>query len=500
MKLLSAQQIHELDQYTIENEPIASIELMERAARACTDFLMSNYEGLNFYIVAGTGNNGGDGLAIARQLDELKQSVRVCVIGRAANGSTDFKTNLERLKLHPKIKIEIYNPEENVPEEELEEGVLVDALFGTGLTRPAEGGYKKVIKWINELTIPVVSIDLPSGMSADLNPIEPGTVVQAQHTLSFQIPKIPFLFDDHRSSAGRVHILDIGLDKEYHQKMVSDQFFLTRNIAQKLRRKRTAFSHKRSYGHVLLAAGSDDKMGAAILAAEAVMRGGAGLLTAHIPASGANAMNTVIPEAMLSLDADENNISRIGIEDADVTVLGPGMGIKPETEKALGDYLSSSNAQLILDADALNMLAVNEDWWQYLKGRAILTPHPGEFDRLTGSGKHQIDQYRALKKFAAEKEVVIILKGAFSRVAFPNGETYFNSTGNPGMATAGSGDVLAGLCGGILGAGYSLEDAALLAVYLHGKAGDLCADDNSQEALTARMITAHLGKAWKSLD
>lgn len=499
MKLLSAEQIKALDEYTIVNEPISSLDLMERAAKECTDFLMSQFQGKRFTIVAGTGNNGGDGLAIARQLDVLKQECSVLVIGRPANGSQDFKTNLERLKLHPKIDVSIIDPEEMMPVD-LESGILVDALFGTGLTRSIEGGHKSIIHWINAQKVMKVSIDLPSGMMANLSPFSQDEVVKANHTLSFQLPKIPFLFDEHRSSAGRVHILEIGLNKAFHEQLSSLEYFLTRDLVQELRRKRHTFSHKRSFGHVLLAAGSKGKVGAAVLASAAVLKGGAGLLTCKLPGLAVDIMHNSVPEAMVIGDQEENFISHLPSEGFSTAVIGPGMGIEKESIAALENFIEETSIPLVLDADALNALALRPEWWSKLKGRAILTPHPGEFDRLTGSGKNQIQQYKALRELAISKEVIVILKGAYSRVAMPDGRTYFNSTGNPGMATAGSGDVLAGLCSGILASGYSLEDAALMAVYLHGKSGDITADLESQESLTAQEILNNIGKAWKSLD
>jgi len=499
MKLLNAEQIKALDDYTIANEPISSIDLMERAAAACTDFLIKQFEGKPFTIIAGTGNNGGDGMAIARQLEVLKQDCSVIVVGRPANGSPDFKTNLERLKLHPKIQVSIIDPEEVLPID-LEDGVLVDALFGTGLDRKVEGGFRSIIHWINSQNVIRVSIDLPSGMMANLSPFSQDEVVKAHHTLSFQLPKIPFLFDEHRSSAGRVHILDIGLDKTFHEQLSSNEYFLNRELLVDLRKKRHTFSHKRSFGHVLLAAGSSGKIGAAVLSAAAVLKGGAGLLSCKVPKSGTPILHSSVPEAMLIADDKEDLISSIPTDGFSVAVLGPGIGTAKATTDALEEFILRSTIPLILDADALNALANNPQWWQKLDGRAILTPHPGEFDRLTGSGKDQIEQYKALQALAKSKNVIVILKGAYSRVAMPDGRTFFNSTGNPGMATAGSGDVLAGLCGGILASGYSLEEAALMAVYLHGKAGDLSADAESQEALTSSEILKNLGMAWKSLD
>lgn len=500
MKLLSADQIRELDQYTIKNEPIPSIELMERAASRCTEYLIKHFENRPFTVFAGTGNNGGDGLAIARQMDENDLSCRVFLVGNTSSGSPDFKTNLERLKLHPNIAVSLVNDSSKLPTL-AENEVTIDTLFGIGLNRPADGIFADVIRWINEQDGLKVSIDLPSGMFADLNKQEDNEIIQAHHTLSFQLPKIPFLFDEHRSSAGRVHILDIGLDSEYHDSLSSTQYFITPKLIKKLRRSRRIFSHKKTYGHTLLIAGSKGKMGAALLAAGGALHGGAGLLSCFIPSSGIAQMNIRHPEAML-IEGEGGDILTSALKniEQDVLVIGPGLGLNIETAKAIGDFLRTENCSFVLDADALNALAEKEDWWKFIRGRAILTPHPGEFERLANCGKNQIDQYNALKKMAKEKEVVIILKGSFTRVAFPDGSTYFNSTGNPGMATAGSGDVLAGLCGGILSSGYTIEDAALLGTFIHGKAGDIAADLFSQEALTASMISENIGIAWKFLD
>jgi NAD(P)H-hydrate epimerase len=499
MKILSAAQIRELDAYTIQQEPVSSVQLMERAATACTAYLLNNFQEASFTVLAGTGNNGGDGLAIARLLDISGMPVDVILAGSIHSGSADFKTNLERLKLRPQIAVNLFKSGEEINLKP--KNVIVDCLFGTGLNKPVAGEFKQLIQSINASANTVISIDVPSGLASDLGPINPeAEIVKADLTLTFHVPKITFMFEPFAQYVGKLEILDIGLNREFHDSFISDSHFLLKNELAALVKQRERFSYKNSFGHGLLLAGSKGKIGAAILSGSAFLKAGAGLLTSHIPACGYVAMQTALPEAMCSVDENENYISKVDTTGYDAIVAGPGLGINESTVAVLTHALRTTDKPVLLDADALTILSENPDLWQYLKNRAcVLTPHPGEFDRLFHCGKDPVTQYQELRKQAIEKSCVIVLKGAYTRIACSDGNVYFNSSGNAGMATAGSGDVLSGIIGGLLCSGYSAKDAALLGVYLHGAAGDIYAQKEAQESLTASELINYLGQAWGKL-
>lgn len=500
MKLITADQIKELDQYTIAHEPISSVQLMERAATACTAFILNHFPDSSFCIIAGTGNNAGDGLAIARLLDVSGLKTEVILTGNPLEGSADFKTNLERLKLRPLIEVHLFKSIDDIV---LKQGrVIVDCLFGTGIKKAIEGPTAQLIKAVNNCGSKIISIDVPSGLPADLKTEMLGSaIVKADITLSFHIPKISFLFEPFARFIGQLHVLDIGLNKAFHSNLPSDLHFNLHEEMKDLYRKRDRFSHKSSFGHGLLVAGSKGKIGAAVLSASAFLRSGAGLITAHIPACGYDIMQTTVPEAMCIADSKDELVSEIVSSNCDVIVAGPGIGTADRTAKALEELIKESNVPLVLDADALNLLALNSAWWNELKNRElILTPHPGEFERLFQCGKDAIHQFEVLKQKAIEYSCIIVLKGAFTRIAMPNGEVYFNSSGNSGMSTAGSGDVLSGIIAGLMCSGYSSKEAALLGVYLHGLSGDIYAAQESQESLTAGDLIKKMGAAWRRIS
>ncbi|MDO8368439.1 MAG: NAD(P)H-hydrate dehydratase [Saprospiraceae bacterium] len=497
MKILSAKQTRAWDTYTITNEPITSVDLMNRAAQVFTDWLVQTYPDNTQPIVVfcGTGNNGGDGVAVARLLHWLGFEAKVLVCDFAEKRSADFEAQIAALPKHGNISVEWFNMAKDLPEI-MPNALVIDALFGSGLNRPLEGEWAQVVGHLNQLPNEVVSIDLPSGLISDEHTAGE-SVVHADRTFSFERPKLAFFFPENAERVGEWVFESIRLHPDFERKTDSIFHLLTKNEASALFRPRPKFSHKGRFGHALLVAGSFGKMGAAVLAAKSCLRSGVGLLTVHAPRSGNIILQGAVPEAMVSADhrakywaevPDLQAYSSIGV--------GPGIGKEPETAVALQGLLQGYDRPMVLDADALNLLAENPAWWKFIPQNSILTPHPKEFERLFGKTKNDF-QRNDLQRYKAHKHgVFIVLKGAHTAIACPDGECWFNSTGNPGMATGGTGDVLSGLLTGLLAQGYPPKSAALLGVYLHGLAGDLAAAAGSQEALTAGDLVDYLGRAW----
>ncbi|MEQ8926793.1 MAG: NAD(P)H-hydrate dehydratase [Fulvivirga sp.] len=465
MKILSVENIRELDANTIENEPIASIDLMERASKAFVQWFVSKVTtDKSILVVVGTGNNGGDGLAVARMLHEKKYKIQVLVIGNPDKGSADFITNKNRLP----IDIIEYNASNSIPES----AIIIDAIFGSGLSRPAEGDYAKLIYQINQSGAEVASIDMPSGLFAD-QPTEGTTIVKASATVSFQLPKLAFMLPETYQYVGNWHVVDIGLNQNFIDQQTTPYQYITTALIKILIKKTNKFDHKGTNGHALIVAGSLGKMGAAVLAAKAALRSGVGLLSVQVPKVGNTILQTTAPEAMAILDGNENYITEINLGDYNSVAVGPGIGKDSLTVKALGNFLSKYEHPLILDADALNILGENRVLMELIPENSILTPHPKEFERLAGeSWKNDFERLNKQIELSKKLKSIVVLKGAHTSISMPDGRVYFNSTGNEGMAKGGSGDVLTGMLVSILSQGYSSRDAAILAVFLHGSAGD----------------------------
>lgn len=505
MKILNSAQVKELDAYTIKNEPILSINLMERAAGACSDWITDKFTGKpGIKVFAGPGNNGGDGLAIARML--AKKDYTVDVFMKSTQLSKDAQINYDRILQQGLINVSILNSENDLPKIN-ESDIIIDALFGSGLSRPVEGFYAKIINYINNSKARIVSIDIPSGFFSEDNSgfkkTSKGTyknVVQANYTLSLELPFLSFFFPDAQPHVGEWFCLPIGLSKDYLSALNSDNEYITRNMITKTVKKRNKFDHKGTYGHALLIAGSYGKMGAAILAAKACLRTGVGLLTTHFPVSGYDIMQTAVPEAMVCIDESGNRFCKSDEQDLYQAIgIGPGIGQKQATLNSLIGVLNNAKKPVVLDADALNLLSKNKDLYDLIPKDSILTPHPGEFKRLAGNSTSYFEQYQKQITLAKEQKLIVILKGAHTAIALANGKCYFNSTGNPGMATAGSGDVLTGILTSLLAQGYEPDKAAIFGVYLHGLAGNLAAKKTSMQSLIAGDIIDNLGKAFKQI-
>lgn len=501
MKILSAEQIRQWDQYTIEQEAIPSVDLMERAGSKCTEWITTHYPAASvFRIFCGKGNNGGDGLAIARMLMERNQMVSVYILEFGHKGTNDFQVNLARLHAIQGNDIHFIQGQEHFPL--LSEGeIIIDALFGSGLNRQLEGITAALVTHINNAANIVIAIDIPSGLSTD-HSSKDNTVIQATHTLSFQCYKPAFLVAENAAAIGSLHILDIGLAGDYYQKINTAWELTDVQLIHSIYKKRKDWSHKGNFGHALLLAGSRGKMGAAILAAKACLHAGAGLLTVHVPAEGLAIMQVAFPEAMVETDVHPSINTRLenDIEKYDSVGIGPGIGTNAETLLLVQNLFEQYNSPLVIDADALNCLALNKDLLSMLPTGSVLTPHPKEFDRLFGETANDYDRIALAEKKATELNCIIVLKGHRTCIAFAGGKTYFNSTGNAGMATAGSGDVLTGIITALLAQGYSSIEAAILGVYLHGLSGDFASKESSMESMLASDIISKLGAAFRYIQ
>jgi NAD(P)H-hydrate epimerase len=473
---------------------------MERAASKCVDWLEENgFMENSFSIFCGKGNNGGDGLAIASMLAEKKYPVKVYVLEFGHKGTDDFQQNLSRLHNYLDGEIFFIQTEDNLPELNRNE-IVIDALFGSGLNRAVEGVTAKLIDHINNSGCEIISIDIPSGLFVD-HSSNGNTIIKAKQTLSFQCYKPAFLVAENAAYIGQVHILDIGLQKGFLNS-IHGQFELQDDeIIHSIYKPRNRFAHKGNFGHAFLIAGSYGKMGAAILSAKACLRSGAGLLTCHIPKCSYDILQSSVPEAIVSTDFNSSFNTKLetDLSSYDAIGIGPGIGTASETKTLLKEFFETYRHPVVLDADALNIIASQKEMLQLIPAGSILTPHPKEFERLFGESDNDFDRiFLALQK-AKELNTVIVLKGHHTFIATANGRGYFNSTGNAGMATAGSGDVLTGILTGLMAQAYNPAEAAIFGVYLHGLAGDFAAKELSMEAMLAGDIIENLGAAFSFL-
>lgn len=499
MKILSAPQIRALDAYTIENEPVSSIKLMERAALAFTQWFTELFPGVQrpVHIFCGVGNNGGDGLAVARLLHHHGYEVSAYLCQISEHTSEDLRANLERLPgfgAVPAHGIAKGAPLPVLPEE----AVVIDAIFGSGLNRPVAGYWGELIEHLNALPNTRVSIDVPSGLFID----EPSTgiVFQAGHTLSFELPKLAFFFPENQLSAGEWAVRSIGLHPDALAKVQTPFYYLDEAMARRLLRKRHKYDHKGTFGHALLVMGSYGKVGAAILASRGCLRAGAGLVTVHAPRCAYEILQISVPEAMASIDRHQYYFSEVP-ELGAYSAIGVGCGLdkKKSSREALLELIQAAGKPMVIDADAINILGKHHEWLGLIPKGSILTPHPKEFERLFGPSANSFERNALQREKAMELGIHIVLKGAHTCIAAPGGDCYFNATGNPGMATGGSGDVLTGIITGLLAQHYPPLDAALLGVYVHGLAGDIAAAELEHESLVAGDLVRFLGKAFHQL-
>ena len=482
-KILSAQQIKYVDAYTIEHDPVTPVELMERASRICSEAFIPYLDlSRTIHAFCGSGNNGGDGLAIARILRKAGYDVKIYFVpfGKL---TPECSFNKERVPQASEIRsakeLPVIKPSD----------IIIDALLGAGTSREPEGILRSLITHINKSGATVLSVDLPSGLPADSIPSYT-TIINASVTAIFQQPKLVCFLEETYAYLGKWQVIDIGLQEI--DDLPVRYFHIDEAGVRKLVRPRKRFSHKGTYGHGLLIAGSKGKMGAAVLSSRSALRSGAGLLTVHIPEIGLNVLQTAVPEAMCETDSSPDHLSEISdLSPYSAVGIGPGIGSHNDSLEVLKQVLASGKP-LVIDADALNLLAANQELLKDLPEDSVLTPHPKEFERLAGESTSSIDRLERLIHFAQTWKCTVILKDAITAIATKNGAVYFNTTGNPGMATGGSGDVLTGIVLGLLAQHYDPETAAQIAVYFHGKAGDDAAKEKGQSALIAGDLVNYL--------
>ena len=492
MKFFATSLIRQLDQYTIEHEPISSIDLMERAADKLYRQFIGHYTHLHpVCIIAGQGNNGGDALALGRKLLHAGYAVSVILINPTTL-SPDCETNKQRLLDEFPTALNTLQQQFIAPKIS-DDTVIIDGLFGSGLSRPLTGIFAETVNWINQSGCEVVAIDIPSGLQGEENLLDSKLlIVKATITYTLQFPKLAFLLPENADFVGKWEIIDIGIHPKVIAQTASNYSYLEQEDIRNQIKKRSKFSHKGSFGHALIIAGNNGMAGASVLAAKAALRSGAGLVTVFGPECNRIIVQTAIPEAIFktTLTATANY---------NVIAIGPGIGTQAENAEILKDILSQINKSCILDADALNIISQQNDLLKLVPENSIITPHPKEFDRLFGISDSTIQRILKAQEKAKKHKIYIILKGAHTLIATPSGQLIFNSTGNPGMSTAGSGDVLTGILAGLLAQGYSAEETATTGVYLHGRAGDIALERESEESLIAGDIISCLGKAFKSL-
>ncbi len=500
MEILNAAQTRAWDEYTMQHEPVASIDLMERAAGSCYQWLMRNgFQGKRFTIFCGKGNNGGDGLALARLLNQSKHSVSVYILEFGHMGTEDFQANLAALHLTD-TDVRFISAPETIPSIDPKE-IVLDALFGSGLSRPLEGLTALLVKRLNQSGNTIISVDIPSGLYVD-RPTGSNTVIKAKHTLSFQSQKLAFLVGENAAYFGEVHILDIGLHPRFVEQSISSSAFtwVDKEYAASLYRPRKKFAHKGNFGNAAIISGSKGMMGATVLCTRGCIRVGAGKVTAHIPSCGHTIMQTSIPEAMCKIEAGDDYLKEISnIEKYNAIGIGPGIGMHEHFDTMLEALFYQFKKPIVIDADALTVLSQNSALFKRIPSLSILTPHPKEWERLFGNTTNEFEAIERTITKSKEFNIIIVLKGHHTLIATPAGRTYINSSGNPGMAKGGSGDVLTGMITGLLAQGYDPENAAVLGVFLHGYSADLAVRHVAEEYLNPSDIIDHLGYALLDL-
>lgn len=501
LKLFNSQQVKKIDACTVEKQNIQSVDLMERASLALFESLCHLVDkDSHIVIFAGSGNNGGDALALARMLLTRHLDVDVYLINPGKMLSADCALNKERLERL--VYVHTIRDREDVPI--IKRGsVVIDGMFGSGLNRPLSGVYLDLVTAINNSGNIVYSIDLPSGLFVEDNSENnPDAIVQADIVFSFQFPKLSLLLPENGRYCSYLKILDIGLDRECIDAESSLFHYIESGDMLDLLKPRRTFDHKGTFGHALIFAGSFGKIGAAVLAARACLRSGVGLLTVHTARCGVEILQTAVPEAMVIADEYTDRIGRVGdISEKMMVGVGPGIGVDADTGSFMNTLLQISSKPMVIDADALNLIAKDDLLKQSIPKGSILTPHPVELDRLTGqSCSTGYERLQCARAFARKYSVYVVLKGAYTAVITPQEQVFFNPTGNPGMATGGSGDVLTGVITSLLAQKYEPLQAALLGVYLHGLAGDFAAKSKSVYSLLPSDIIDYLGKAYRSLE
>lgn len=498
MKIFTTEQIRNWDQFTISQEPISSIQLMERASMAIASWISEHCKSHKKMIVlCGNGNNGGDGLAVARMLYQKGFDIDVFVNDPKGKFSEDASVNLKRLGGISGVSVRKFNQIEEYNFDD--KTIIIDALFGTGLSRPLDGEYKNLVNLLNTKENIKISINIPSGLSADGMFEANSVVLKSDYTLSFQSWKRSFLHPETGEYTGKVIVLNIDLSKEYADATKTNYFVIDDLLATSVFKPRNSFAHKGNYGKAIIVGGSYGKMGAAVLATRSALKTGAGLTFTLAPKCGYEILQTTCPEAMF-IESGEQWVHNFEFDKESTVGMGPGMGTHEDTKKGLLTFLKNYSKSLVLDADALNIISENKENIRLIPKKSIITPHPKEFERLFGKTEDSFKRLELARKKAQELHIYIVLKDHHTQVVTPDGNVFYNLTGNAGLAKGGSGDVLTGILTSLLAQGYSEEHACILGVWLHGKAADLAAEKHSKESMLPTEVIDELGNVFNELN
>ena len=499
MKILTNEQMRAADERTIEEQQITSWDQMERAANNLMAWIKKNLPNDNpYHIYAGVGNNGGDGLALARLLLQAGKKVKVTIIPFSEIHSADFTKNLELLKENfPQV--EHFQPIKGKPAKGFEDFVAnkyngtqpitIDAIFGIGLSRKVSPWVQRVFEEINRQKGLIISIDVPSGLFLGGDREDKDVFVTPHVVLTFFAPKLPFLLPQTGRYIPYWEVLPLPLSFDYLKEVNTEYDYTTEKELKRLLRTRHRFTNKGTYGHALIVGGSYGKIGSAVLSGKATLRSGAGLLTLLLPKCGYQIAQTALPEAMVLTSSQEEELAPTDIPFSPNAIgIGIGMGTSAYAQGTLAALLRTfPNVPFVIDADALNLVASSEDLQRALPKNAILTPHPKELERLIGKWSDDLDRQAKAKEFAKKHKIILVLKGAFTMIT--DGDHFWvNSTGNPALATAGSGDVLTGVITGLLSQGYTPLNAAIVGVYIHGKAADTYVRNTKKSTMIASDI------------
>ncbi|WP_111307162.1 NAD(P)H-hydrate dehydratase [Confluentibacter sediminis] len=500
MKLFSKEQIYEGDKLTTERQNISSTDLMERAGTQIFNWMHLRMQGVQvpIHIFCGIGNNGGDGLVLARHLILDGYNVHIYIVNYSDKRSKDFLINYERIKNVTKKWPLLLNDAEDFPDINPDD-IIVDAVFGIGLNRPVADWVKSLFQHIKISKAFTLSIDIPSGLRTDKVPSDEHGVVWAGYTLSFASPKLVFFLPDTAKFTEHWEVLDIGLDRDYLYTTTTEADLIGKSEVLSMYMPRETFSHKGQFGHSLIIGGSYGKIGAVVLASKAALSAGAGLVTSYIPKCGYTVLQAAFPEAMVITDDHEKIISEIRF-DIQPTVIGFGVGIGTDdkTMAAFETFLKTNKTSLVIDADGINILSKKTELIELLPKDTVLTPHPKELERLLGPWKNDFDKLEKAKVFSKAHNVILVIKGANSITVYQD-KLYVNTSGNPGLATGGSGDVLTGIITGLISQGYNPLIATVFGVYLHGKSADIAIEDYGYQSLIASHVIDYLGAAYLDL-
>ncbi len=501
MKIYSRKQIYEADKVTVAKEGIPSINLMERAGGYIYEWVHQRLQGgkVPIKVFCGIGNNGGDGMVLARYLIENNYNVTTYVVNYNDKRVPDFMEAYDRLKGATKNWPVMLTEDSELPVMTSQD-IIIDAIFGIGLNRTPQDWLKKLFSAINASQAYTLSIDIPSGMYMDRSPEEGDVMITPRFTLSFQAPKLPFFLPATGPQAGMWDVLDIGLDPEYLATTPTDVELIGKQEIQQMYRPRPEYSHKGMFGHSLIIGGSYGKMGAVVLATKAAMRAGSGLVTGYVPQFGVPILQSAAPEVM----AETDNFNGKVFEEIDFQTkanaigIGPGMGTDAKTVVAFKKFLENQKTPIVIDADAINMLSQNPELLAELPSLSILTPHFEELYGLIGEWKDDFDRIEKTAKFAKKYDIIVVMKGANTITTYDM-RLFINDSGNPGLATAGTGDVLTGIITGLLAQAYHPMEATLMGIYFHGTAADIAVNQYGIESLMASDVIQFLGRAFMDL-